>query len=386
MRIAVIGAGHAGVEAATFSSGAGAEVELYSAEAGLPYFRPRVVALAFGASDPEAMRMHPGGWYADRKIDMRSNTPVTAIDTSALRLTAGGASTPFDAIVVAIGAGPALPSVAARAPNGAIPLWNEAHALRIGERALRGNRRVLVVGGGTIGVEAAIRAAQAGCEVTVIDKAPGLLSSSLDDTESDLVRRYLESRNVRVRTLTELAAVRDLDGEVEAVFGDGSVGMYEVAVLSVGVRRDLRLAHAAGLTTGSGVRADAFLQTSRPGIFVCGDIAQTDGALTCSAREAAAQGRAAAFNAVAHAAGEPAGLRPWPRRPSLLSLRVHDFEVHVAGWPVKGPFVEEVLPGDGAGTRRVVVRQRDRIVAVRMVGTHRDLQALVEQIPTEGVA
>ncbi len=90
MRIGIVGAGHAGVEAARHISDNGGEVVLYSDESFLPYIRPRVVLLAFGRADLDAMTMRPQRWYAEHKIDLRLDCPVTQIDVHDKIVTAQG--------------------------------------------------------------------------------------------------------------------------------------------------------------------------------------------------------------------------------------------------------------------------------------------------------
>jgi NADPH-dependent 2,4-dienoyl-CoA reductase/sulfur reductase-like enzyme len=112
MRIAVVGAGHAGVEAARVAAEAGAEVHLFSAESGLPYFRPRLPAVAFGLEEPQAIQMRPAEWYAKKGICLHLHTAVEAFDGQALELTTGGQTSRFDGIVLATGALPIVPPFA----------------------------------------------------------------------------------------------------------------------------------------------------------------------------------------------------------------------------------------------------------------------------------
>jgi NADPH-dependent 2,4-dienoyl-CoA reductase/sulfur reductase-like enzyme len=88
MRIGIIGAGHASVEAARQLSDSDAETVLYSDESILPYFRPRVVLLAFDRVSLDEIQMRPERWYDDRGIDLRLKCPVTRIDPERKTVTA----------------------------------------------------------------------------------------------------------------------------------------------------------------------------------------------------------------------------------------------------------------------------------------------------------
>ena len=83
MRIGIIGAGHAGVEAARHRAAGGPRWLLFSQEPVYPYFRPRVVALAFGRVELEGMLLRPQNWYHENGIDLRLNAPVVHIDVHA---------------------------------------------------------------------------------------------------------------------------------------------------------------------------------------------------------------------------------------------------------------------------------------------------------------
>jgi 3-phenylpropionate/trans-cinnamate dioxygenase ferredoxin reductase subunit len=103
MRIGVVGAGHAGVEAAWRASRLGAQVVLFSREPVLPYFRPKVVTLAFGQAELDAIYLRPEQWYREHGIDLRLSSEVAHLDARARIITVGGQEERFDALVVATG-------------------------------------------------------------------------------------------------------------------------------------------------------------------------------------------------------------------------------------------------------------------------------------------
>jgi 3-phenylpropionate/trans-cinnamate dioxygenase ferredoxin reductase subunit len=148
MRIGVIGAGHAGVEAAGQARRHGAEVVLFSGEPVPPYFRPRVVALAFGQVEPDGIHLKPEPWYREQGIELRLNAEVTGLDAPAKCVTAGGREEKFDALVVATGAAPALLPFLREFPHDIIPLWGVRESLAIRER-FPGTRRVRTTGPGS---------------------------------------------------------------------------------------------------------------------------------------------------------------------------------------------------------------------------------------------
>jgi len=107
MRIGVVGVGHAGVEAAWRASQHGAQVVLFSGESVLPYFRPRVVALAFGQVELDGIYLRPEAWYREQGIDLRLDSGAIDLDAREKVVAAGGREELFDVLVLATGASPA---------------------------------------------------------------------------------------------------------------------------------------------------------------------------------------------------------------------------------------------------------------------------------------
>ena len=152
MRIGIIGAGHAGVEAARQARDRGADVVLFSGESVLPYFRPRVVALAFGQVEPDAISIRPHEWYEQNGIDLRLDCPVTELDARNKTVVARGQPETFDGLVIATGASPVLLPIVRELPDDAIALWDVKRSLAIREK-LGTAKHLAVLGGGISGVE-----------------------------------------------------------------------------------------------------------------------------------------------------------------------------------------------------------------------------------------
>lgn len=378
MDIAIIGAGHAGVEAARVAAEAGARVTLYGDEGVLPYYRPRLVALAFGELRLENMFQHPAAWFAERQIALRCDAPVTALDPAGLRVTAGGIPEAFDALILANGAVPLLPAFAAVAPEAVLPLWTARQADGIHAR-VRAGARVVVLGGGILGLEAALRAVAAGLRVHLVERMPHLMPAQFGPRASRVLRRRLEAKGIGLslgRTLTGVA--RGADG-LRLVLDDGAGLEADLILVSMGARPGLALAQAAGLTTDRGVAVDRQLRTSAPRVFAAGDVAQCAGLTRCSVREALAQGRVAGANAVALLAGRP--LQAYRPETLPLAFKNGDFELYALGQPGGDGHEEDVLDGSTELVLRSLVKRNNVTVGVQMIGTREGFDALAAQVP-----
>jgi nitrite reductase (NADH) large subunit len=381
MRIGIIGAGHAGVEAACAAREQGAEVVVFSAEDVLPYYRPRLVSYAFGHAEYEAIRMHPAEWYASRGIDLRVGTPVGNFDPVRKIIRAAGKEEQFDAVVLASGSEPIRPPFAAAAAPHVFPLWNitQANAIREAVIAAKGGR-VVIVGGGILGIEAALNALDANLSPTIIELAERLMPIQLGERASTILLRRLKAKGVNVVLGgTVQSCERMADGKsLRMHMSKGLAIETDFAVLSIGARPETALAAGAGLRKERGLVVSPTLETSVPGCFAAGDIIQFAGLTRCSAREAASQGKLAGANAAAFAAGR-LGKEHHPQSLPLM-FRSGDFEVYAIGKPGGEACEEHLLSGTTEDVIRSLIAKDGIPVGVQMIGTRRELDRYAELI------
>jgi 3-phenylpropionate/trans-cinnamate dioxygenase ferredoxin reductase subunit len=137
---------------------------------------------------------------------------------------------------------------------------------------MRAGRRLLVIGGGYIGLEAAAVARHLGVEVTLIEMADRILSRVASAETAGIIRTIHLRHGVTLREKTGLVRLIGHDGRVcGAELSDGSVINVDLVLVGIGVTPNDRLAQEAGLDVGNGVIVDAFGRTSDPAIFAAGD-------------------------------------------------------------------------------------------------------------------
>ena len=378
MRIGIIGGGHAGTEAAKAARQAGADtVVVYSGEAVPPYSRPRLVALAFQQAAVDELWLKPADWYAATGIELRLATPVTGVRPATGEIEAAGVWETYDAVVLAIGAAPIRPVIAG--PEGALlPLWSYEQALAVRNRFQPGDT-LLVLGGGILGVEAALRAAGAGLKPILVENCPGLMPTQFAPAAGAILRTLLERQGVTVRTGVSLtaAAPAQAAGQWRYQLDDGNTVEARGAILSIGARPALEVARRAGLPVDRGVVVtDTLLAGGR--VFAAGDITQFAGGTRCSVREALGQGKVAGANAAAAAAGNP--LQLYRYQPAPLQFAFNEIVLCSAGDPgVAGDAEVETLPAPPAAYR-ALVRRATRLAGVQMIGTKQDFDQYVRQL------
>lgn len=375
MKIAVIGAGHAGVEAAGSAQKAGARVVLFSNERMLPYFRPRLPGVAFGQLAPEEITMRPAAWYADRGIDLRLDAPVAAIDPATLTVECRGVRESFDALVLAPGARPRPPCVAGLTPGLPVfQLWSMDVACRIREQVVPGHRLV-IVGGGILGLETALRAREAGLEVTLLEHQPRLMPRQFGAEGSRIIQTTLETLGIAVRTDAAVSSVTGRGADLGLCLQGGTEIAAELLLFSIGTLPNDDMAAAAGLEAAHGISVNQFLQIGATRIFAAGDVSLLGGRTHCTVRNAMAQGKLAGTNVVAALQGS--AMQPHREQVYPIFFKSPEIELHAAGVPASGALVEERLDdGRDPARYRAVVRDNGRIVGVQMIGTREGFDEL----------
>lgn len=274
----IIGAGQAGAEAAVElrACGYAGSVTLVSAEAGVPYARPPLSkAYLLGEATEAELAIRPANVYADQRIELLTGT-VQSIsrETRSVRMR-DGRELPYDALVLATGGRPRRLAGGdiERAPN-VHYLKTLPHATALRE-SLRTSSKLVIVGGGYIGLEAAAVARQLGLQVTVLEAQPRLLMRVTSEPVSDFYRRLHESRGVDVRLAVQIASFEfGADGRVTAVvLAGGERVACDVLLVGIGQQPRTELAEAAGLEVAEGVLVDAACRSSDPRILAIGDCA-----------------------------------------------------------------------------------------------------------------
>ena len=368
--VAVIGAGHAGVEAAFALAKKGVHVTLYSNEAVLPYFRPRLIAVAFGQSAPEAIAMKPLAAYEQVGITLM-RAAAAQLD-GAKRSVNGNV---YDGIILAQGSQPFVPAFSGRGAGGIKTLWTMADALALRERVTAGET-LAIIGGGVLGLEAALRAKMAGMHVTVIEGSSVLLGGVLGKCGEAVLKSTLEMKGISVITGCQVASIEP--GQV--LLADGRVINAGLVLCATGARPEVTLAETAGLRIAGGVQTKDDL-SAMPGVYVAGDQARPGQMRpVCAVMRAMKMGALAAENLWKSFMGVQ-GVA-WKELALPLFMKVEDVEFHTQGDVVSEDVTEERLDdGNDAHVWKSVLRREGQVVGLRWVGTRSGFAEWSKQLP-----
>src|SRR4051794_11975645 len=275
-RLVVIGTGMAGLavveEALRRRPASDWKIVMLGEEPGPTYNRVLLSKLLARACGPGELELRPLSWYAAHAVDLRGGCAAAAIDTDAriVRDEAGGEHR-YDALVLATGSRPVVPPVAGAqlAHVSVFRTWRDTDALAAAPPA----GRVVVVGGGLLGLEAAAGLRSCGARVTVVELADRLMGRQLGAGAAAALRRALEAQGL------EFAlghAVERIERD-RVVLDDGAELAAVRVVFTAGVRPETSLARAAGLECVRGIVVDDALRTSAPGVWAAGECAEHRG-------------------------------------------------------------------------------------------------------------
>jgi len=274
--VVVIGGGQAGSSLVAKLRNAGFEgdITLFAEESVPPYQRPPLSkAYLLGDMELERLFLRPERFYAETNINLRLNERVDAIDPAAKTVSVGDEVVSYDALILTTGSKPRyLPASVGGDLEGvyAVRTLQDADAM---EPEFKDGARVLIIGGGYIGLEAAAVAAKKGLKVTLVEMADRILQRVASPETSRYFRELHRSHGVDLREGVGLDTLVG-DGRVtSAKLTDGSEIDVDFVIVGVGITPGSDLAEAAGLAIENGIKTDSKGRTSDPHIWSAGDCA-----------------------------------------------------------------------------------------------------------------
>jgi 3-phenylpropionate/trans-cinnamate dioxygenase ferredoxin reductase subunit len=363
-KVLIIGAGHAGGTAAALLRQYGHEgpIVLAGEEPAPPYQRPPLSkAWLKGEADLEALLLRPEEFYGEHGIELRLGVTATAIDPAAKTVTfADGTLEAYDALILATGSTARKLTIPGADRPDLLELRTLADAETL-KAALGPGRRLAVVGGGYVGLEAAASARALGAEAVIIERMDRVLARVASPVLSEFFTRYHRTHGVEVLTSAEVVAF-EADG---VRLADGTVIEADAILVGVGAQACDQLAGTAGLACENGVVVDETARTSDPSIWAIGDVTFRPVPVHGGRRhrlESVPNALEQAKQAAAAIAGRPA---PAAEVPWFWSDQ-YDVKLQIAG--LADGADRQVVRGDPASTAFAVFHLKgDRIVSVEAV-------------------
>ncbi len=372
MRHVVIGNGISGISAVETIRNIDpqASITLIAGESFPPYSRPMISMVLEGSVRADRLPLRPATFYESLQIEPAVGEWVRRIDTeNRLVETDRGNRFAYDRLLVATGADPRpLKVPGANLPN-VFFMRTQAHVQGMLEAIEAGARNTLVLGGGLVGLKATYGLLRRGLNVRLLIRSDYPMSMQVDEFAGKMLLQELVDRGLEVRVGAEPAAFEG-DGKVrEAVLTDGTRHQCDVAVIGKGVNPAISFLPRDKIKVDLGIVVDEHMETSLPGVFAAGDVAEHfDIArktrwVNAIWPVAAEQGRIAGMNMAGRKVRYPGSL-------SRNVIRIFGTDVLSAGLvnpPANGD-LESISSYDRrAKTYRKLVFRHDRLVGLVMV-------------------
>ena len=391
LTIVIVGGGHAAGQAAASLRQEGYEgaVVVVGEEPHLPYQRPPLSKeYLAGEQGLERVHLRPQRFYADHDIEVRSGVRVSAIDRARNAVICDDDTMlPYDRLLLATGSRPRRLDVSGCDLDGVCLLRTIADADSIRDK-LKPGAKLVIVGGGYIGLEVASVAVRHGMDVTVLEMEERILARVTTPAMSEFYHRLHTGKGVTIRTNARAAAFAGNGRLAEVRCADGTSVPADLAVVGVGIVPNVELAEEAGLACDNGIVVDERTGTADERIYAAGDCTNHPNPLLGrrlrleSVPNAMEQSRVAAANL---AGGERTYASvPWFWSDQYdLKLQMVGFSTDAEHEVVRGDPDEETFAtfhfrGDTLIAADAVNRPREFMVARQLVGRTVDASRLAD--------
>jgi nitrite reductase [NAD(P)H] large subunit len=340
----------------------------------LAYNRVLLSSVLAGETASEEIELRPAAWWRERGVTLKYGCLATEIDVGRREIKiANDESVAFSKLVLATGSAPLRLNVPGADLKGVHTFRDSRDVDRLLSLAAK-RRRVVVVGGGLLGLEAAYGLAKAGAPVTLIHLMDRLMERQLDAPAAELLKSLVERKGIEILLNANTAR---LHGEscVEAVeLADGRMIAADAVIFAAGIRPNVALARDAGVPVNRGIVVDDHLETGSPDIFALGECAEHRGSCYGLVEPAYEQARVLAQ----HLAGNVAS---YAGSVLATNLKVSGVSVFSAGDFIATDGSETIVLNDGRrGTYKKLVIGGGRLTGAVLVGDTQDALWYLELI------
>lgn len=342
----------------------------------LAYNRVLLSSVLAGETTSQDIELRSASWWRDRGVTLTYGCAANSIDLNGRTIhLANGTAVPFSKAVIATGS----TAIRLNVPGADLPgvhTFRDSRDVDLLLKLAREKKRVVVVGGGLLGLEAAYGLAKAGSKVTLLHLMDRLMERQLDAPAASLLKRLVESKGVEVLLGANTKQILGEDTPQGIELSDGRVIAADAVVFAAGIRPNVALAKDAGVPVNRGIVVDDQLRTGSADVFALGECAEHRGTCYGLVEPAYEQARVLAD----HLAG----------RPALYDGSVVSTNLKVSGVSVfsAGDFLGEtdtdtlVFNDERRGTYKKLVVADGRLKGAVLVGDTQDALWYLELIRT----
>lgn len=370
MNYVIIGNGVAGIHAAETirQFDPNGKITMISDEVFPPYCRPMISMVLEGVVPPEKLPIRSSSFYEELKIEPVLGKRVSAVDLDNRAVSVNRKVYPYDKLLIATGADPRRIKADGLELKNIFFMRTETHVRQM-LAALPTVRKALVLGGGLVGFKASYGLLRRGIEVTMLIRSGYPLSMQVDPEAGRMIWNELKAHGLDVRLGVEATAFEGKDTVTKAHLSDGTLLSCDMVVIGKGVFPARGFIPKDKIKVDAGIVVDEHMETSAPGVFAAGDVAESiDIArktpwVNAIWPEAVAQGRIAGINMAGRRTAYKGSL-------SRNVIRIFGMDVMTAGLitPPEAEGFDILNARDSrAKTYRKLVFRGDRLVGMVMV-------------------
>lgn len=276
MKYVIIGASAAGLSTAESirKNDKNGEITVLTKEDYLPYSRPSISYYLKGKVNQSDMLLRKPNYYKANNINVVTGAEVKEIDVKNKTVTAGRKSYPYDKLCLATGSKPFIPPMKNVEGKSNVYTFLDLESTKAVKQNADKNTKAVVIGGGLIGMKAAEGLSKICRSVDVIEFAPRILPSILDEKSAKSVKKYIEHEGgIKFHLEDTIVEAKSKGKKITSVIlKSGKELKCDMLIVAVGVRPETALAENAGLEVNRGIITDTkTMQTSNKDIYACGD-------------------------------------------------------------------------------------------------------------------
>jgi nitrite reductase (NADH) large subunit len=340
----------------------------------LAYNRVLLSSVLAGETASHDIELKPAAWWQQRGVTLKYGCLATEIDVGRRELKiASHESVSFSKLVLATGSSPLRLNVPGAELAG-VHTFRDSRDVDLLLTLAAQKKRVVVIGGGLLGLEAAYGLAKAGASVTLLHLMDRLMERQLDAPAAELLKSLVERKGIKILLNANTARFHGETGIQAVELVDGRRIDADAVIFAAGIRPNVALAKEAGIAVNRGIVVDDCLQTGAPGIFALGECAEHRGTCYGLVEPAYEQARVLAR----HLAGAPAA---YNGSVVATNLKVSGVSVFSAGDFMGAEGSENLVLSDVChGTYKKLVVSGGRLTGAVLVGDGQDALWYLELI------
>lgn len=351
-------------------------VAIIGDEPRLAYNRVLLSSVLAGDVASADIELKPAQWWRDRGVTLSYGQAATSVDVASRTVQlADGRRVPFAKLVFATGSQALRLNVPGAQLDG-VHTFRDSRDVDLLLRLAADKKRVVVIGGGLLGLEAAYGLAKAGSHVTLVHLMDRLMERQLDTPAGALLKRLVEAKGVRVMLEASTSHIVGEAAVEGLAFADGTTIPTDAVIFAAGIRPNAGLAKEAGLSVNRGIVVDDRMQTSAAGIYALGECAEHRGTCYGLVEPAYEQARVLA-DVLGNGGAQYAG------SVVATNLKVSGVNVFSAGDFLGSASSETIVLRDARlATYKKLVVENDRLTGAVLVGDTQDALWYLDLIRT----